>query len=42
MSKLKVLFHINDPERWPRVLLNITNFINDAGQANVAVEVVGK
>jgi len=40
VNKLKVLFHINDPERWPRVLLNITNFINDAGPANVAVEVV--
>jgi len=40
MSKMKVLFHINDPDRWPRVLLNITNFINDAGQDNVAVEVV--
>lgn len=40
MSKFKVLFHINDPERWPRVLLNINNFINDAGPANVSVEVV--
>ncbi|MFZ5643750.1 MAG: hypothetical protein ACOY46_09190 [Bacillota bacterium] len=40
MGKLKVLFHINEPERWQRVLTNITNFINDAGQDNVDVEVV--
>lgn len=32
LSKLKVLFHVNEPERWPRVLLNLANFIKDVGQ----------
>ncbi|MHB8158567.1 MAG: DsrE family protein [Desulfocucumaceae bacterium] len=40
MAKLKVLFHVNEPGRWQRALLNIHNFINDSGQGNVEVEVV--
>jgi len=40
MNRLKVLFHINEPDRWQRVLVNITNFLNDVGQGNAEVEVV--
>ncbi|MFZ5634731.1 MAG: DsrE family protein [Bacillota bacterium] len=40
MDKMKVLFHVNEPERWQRTLLNIINFLNDAGQENVDVEVI--
>lgn len=40
MDKLKALFHVNEPARWTRALLNINNFIIDAGQENVDIEVV--
>jgi intracellular sulfur oxidation DsrE/DsrF family protein len=40
MDKLKVLFHVNEPDRWTRVFLNINNFILDAGQENVDIVVV--
>lgn len=40
MARMKVLFHVNETERWQRALLNIINFINDAGQENVDIEVV--
>lgn len=40
MKRLKVLFHVNDPERWQRVLGNITNLLRDVGQGNVDVEIV--
>lgn len=40
MDKLKVLFHVNEPARWQRVLLNIINFIKDVGSDNAEVEVV--
>jgi intracellular sulfur oxidation DsrE/DsrF family protein len=31
MYKLKVLFHINELDRWPVALANITNLIKDLG-----------
>jgi len=37
---MKVLFHINEAERWPRVILNISNFICDVGPGRASVEVV--
>lgn len=40
MGELKVLFHVNEPERWPRALLNISNFIKDVGRGNAEIEVV--
>ncbi len=40
VSKLKVLFHVNELERWPRVLVNVTNFIKDVGRENADIEVV--
>lgn len=40
MAELKVLFHVNEPERWPRALVNIGNFIKDVGQGNAEIEVV--
>lgn len=40
MDKLKVLFHVNDPERWQRTLLNIKNFVLDVGQEHAEIEVV--
>ena len=40
MSKFKVLFHVNESDKWERALVNITNFLNDVGQGNADVEVV--
>ncbi len=40
MDKLKVLFHINETEKWKVVLGNITNLISDVGEENVDVVVV--
>lgn len=40
VDRFKVLFHINDSAKWPVVLTNITNFLNDVGQENPLVEVV--
>ncbi len=35
MGKLRVLFHVNDPDRWGIAFGNITNLINDVGEDNV-------
>lgn len=40
MNRFKVLFHVNESGRWQRVLVNITNFLNDVGQENAYIEVV--
>lgn len=37
---MKALFHIDENERWPRVLLNIKNFIQDTGPGGAVIEVV--
>ena len=37
---LKLLFHINEPDKWQRVIMNINNFLNDVGQGNADIEVV--
>ncbi|MQL51027.1 hypothetical protein GFC01_01830 [Desulfofundulus thermobenzoicus] len=37
---MKALFHINEPDRWPRVLLNINNFIKDVGPGGTSIVVV--
>jgi intracellular sulfur oxidation DsrE/DsrF family protein len=39
-DKLKVLFHLNETEKWQAALGNITNLLNDAGHENVDVVVV--
>ncbi len=38
--KLKLLVHVNEPERWLIALGNITNFLNDVGDENAEVIVV--
>ncbi|HTZ18273.1 MAG TPA: DsrE family protein [Dissulfurispiraceae bacterium] len=40
MRKLKVLFHINENERWKIAFGNINNLINDAGSQNVDIVVI--
>jgi intracellular sulfur oxidation DsrE/DsrF family protein len=40
LTRLKALFHVNEPGRWPRVLLNVKNFINDVGRGNADIEVL--
>ena len=35
MERLKVLFHINEPERWDTALGNITNLLKDVGEDGV-------
>jgi hypothetical protein len=37
---LKLLIHVNEPERWLIAISNITNFLNDVGDKNAAVMVV--
>ncbi len=37
MERLKVLFHINEPERWDTALGNITNLLKDVGEDGVDV-----
>ncbi|GAV21873.1 DsrE family protein [Carboxydothermus pertinax] len=40
MSRLKLLFHVNESDKWQRAFVNITNFLNDVGQGNADIEVV--
>ena len=40
MNRLKLVFHINEPDKWQRVIMNINNFLNDVGQGNADIEVV--
>lgn len=40
MGKLKVLFHVNEVDRWDVALGNIENLINDVGEDNVDVAVL--
>lgn len=37
---MKVLLHINDPVRWPMVIVNAVNFIKDVGIENAELEVI--
>ncbi|SHF37069.1 hypothetical protein SAMN02745218_02084 [Desulfofundulus australicus DSM 11792] len=39
-SKMKVLFHINEAERWPRVITNIINFLRDVGAERASIVVL--
>jgi len=40
LNRLKVLFHVNEAGRWPRVLLNAKNFINDVGRGQANIEIL--
>lgn len=40
MSKLKVLFHVNEVDRWDVAFTNITNLLYDVGRDNVDVTVL--
>ncbi|MEW6425383.1 MAG: DsrE family protein [Bacillota bacterium] len=40
MKKVKVLFHLNDPGRWPAALQNIRNLLKDVGRDGADVAVV--
>jgi hypothetical protein len=40
MDTMKVLFHVNEAERWGIALANITNLIKDVGQGNAEVVVL--
>ncbi len=40
MERLKALFHINEPERWPVLLGNIKNLLADVGDGGVDVVVL--
>jgi intracellular sulfur oxidation DsrE/DsrF family protein len=40
MDKMKVLFHVNEPERWDTALGNMANLIKDVGKDNVEIVVV--
>lgn len=40
MEKLKVLFHINENERWEVLIGNATNLLKDVGKEGVDIAVV--
>lgn len=40
MKKLKVVFHINDTNRWPILLSNIKNLVKDLGEDNISIKVI--
>ncbi len=40
MGKLRVLFHVNEVDRWDVAFRNITNLINDVGEGNADVAVL--
>ncbi|GFP77497.1 hypothetical protein bsdtw1_03626 [Clostridium fungisolvens] len=40
MELMKVVFHINEIDKWKTVLTNTNNFIKDIGKENVNVEIV--
>jgi intracellular sulfur oxidation DsrE/DsrF family protein len=40
MNRLKVLFHVNENDRWNVALGNITNLIKDVGESNVDIVVL--
>lgn len=40
MERLKVLFHVNEASRWPVILANAGNLVNDVGPEKVTIEVV--
>jgi len=40
MSRLKVLFHVNETEKWDTALGNITNLLKDAGEDGVDIAVL--
>lgn len=40
MKKLKVLFHINEIDKWKTVLANTNNLIKDTGIDNVDIDIV--
>jgi uncharacterized protein len=40
MEKYKVVFHINESNKWSTLLANVNNLIKDLGKDNVIVEVV--
>jgi intracellular sulfur oxidation DsrE/DsrF family protein len=40
MGGYKVIFHINESEKWSTVLVNVNNLIKDLGKDDVMVEIV--
>jgi uncharacterized protein len=40
MRGYKVIFHINESEKWSTVLANVNNLIKDLGKDDVIVEIV--
>jgi intracellular sulfur oxidation DsrE/DsrF family protein len=40
MDRLKVLFHVNENEKWNIALGNITNLIKDVGEGNADIVVL--
>lgn len=37
---MKVLFHINEPGRWNRVIMGVNNFLVDIGPGKAEIEVL--
>ncbi|MFA5354395.1 MAG: DsrE family protein [Thermodesulfovibrionales bacterium] len=40
MNKMKVVFHVNEPDRWNVALGNITNLIKAAGEGSADISVL--
>jgi intracellular sulfur oxidation DsrE/DsrF family protein len=40
MDNFKVIFHINESNKWNTLLANVSNLIKDLGNENVTIEVL--
>ena len=40
MEKYKVVFHVNESNKWSALLANVNNLVKDLGQDNIIIEVV--
>lgn len=40
MNNLKVIFHIDDKERWNMVLSNVKNLLNEVNESEIEIEVL--
>lgn len=40
MTKLKAIFHVDEPEKWGLLLANVSNLLNDLGKDNIEIIVL--
>ncbi len=40
MTKLKAIFHVDEPEKWGLLLANVSNLLGDVGEDNIHIIVL--